>query len=119
MVDEDFLQAYEAHSLLDYLRDVNIIFIEKGIKSYLFSPIEQETYMEAALSKYLNALEKGTKISLVLTGIIVDGTLEGVVDNCVLLSNATSHPSNKKQYQLTIPFENIYAWGQRQKKKGK
>jgi len=75
--------------------------------------------MEAELTKYLNALNKGDKISLVLSGIIVDGILEEVGDNCVVLSEATSKISKKKQYHLTVPLENIYAWGRRQKKKDK
>jgi ferredoxin-fold anticodon binding domain-containing protein len=74
--------------------------------------------MEPELSKYLNSLEKGEKISLVLSGIIVDGTLDEIVDNCVVLTDATS-PGKKKQYRLIIPLENIYAWGHKQKKKVK
>jgi len=75
--------------------------------------------MEPELSKYLNSLEKGKKISLILSGIIVDGTLDEVVDNCVVLTDATSQPGTKKQYHLTVPLENIYAWGHKQKKKDK
>jgi hypothetical protein len=51
--------------------------------------------------------------------VILDGTLEEVVDNCVVLSEATSQGNKKKQYHLVVPFENIYAWGQKQKKKAK
>jgi hypothetical protein len=75
--------------------------------------------METTLVKYLNALEKGDKISLVLNGMILDGTLEEVVDNCVVLAEATSSDNKKKQYHLMVPLENIYAWGQKQKKKDK
>ena len=75
--------------------------------------------MEETLVKYLNALEKGDKISLFLNGIILDGTLEEVVDNCVVLSEATSQDSKKKEYHLMVPLESIYAWGQKQKKKNK
>ena len=75
--------------------------------------------MEVELTKYLNALNKGDKLALVIPGTIVDGTLEEVVDNCVVLSEATSQINKKKQYHLIIPIANIYAWGQKQKKKGK
>jgi|RhiMetdeSRZDD1v2_1073273.scaffolds.fasta_scaffold1191416_2 hypothetical protein len=75
--------------------------------------------METTLIKYLNELSKGDKISLILYGVILDGTLEEVVDNCVVLSEATSQGNKKKQYHLVVPFENIYAWGQKQKKKAK
>jgi|RhiMetdeSRZDD1v2_1073273.scaffolds.fasta_scaffold4196344_1 ferredoxin-fold anticodon binding domain-containing protein len=51
--------------------------------------------MEPELSKYLNSLEKGEKISLVLSGLIVEGTLDEVVDNCVVLTNATSQPGKR------------------------
>lgn len=73
--------------------------------------------METTLIKYLNDLNKGDKISLVLNGIILDGSLEEVVDNCIVLSEATSSLSKKKQYHLIVPLENIYAWGRNQKKK--
>lgn len=73
--------------------------------------------METTLVKYLNGLNKGEKISLVLNGVILEGTLEEVVDNCVILSEANSSISKKKQYDLIVPLENIYAWGQKQKKK--
>ena len=73
--------------------------------------------MEPAIVKYLNELNKGDKISLILYGVILEGSLEEVVDNCVVLSEATSSISKKKQYHLIVPLENIYAWGQKQKKK--
>jgi len=73
--------------------------------------------VETALVKYLNDLNKGDKIALVLNGMILNGTLEEVVDNCVVLSEATSQDSKKKQYHLIVPLENIYAWGRNQKKK--
>lgn len=75
--------------------------------------------METALIKYMNDLNKGDRISLIVNGMILDGTLEEVVDNCVVLSEATSPGNKKKQYHLTVPIENIYAWGQKQKKKNK
>lgn len=73
--------------------------------------------METTLIKYLNAIEKGDKISLVVNGMILEGTLEEIVDNCVVLTEATSPTSKKKEYHLMVPLENIYAWGQKQKKK--
>ena len=73
--------------------------------------------MEPTIVKYLNELNKGDKISLILYGVILEGSLEEVVDNCVVLSEATSSISKKKQYHLIVPLENIYAWGQKQKKK--
>jgi hypothetical protein len=73
--------------------------------------------MEVELTKYLSALNKGDKISLVIPGTIVDGILDEVIDNCVVLSEATSQINKKKQYHLIIPIGNIYAWGQKQKKK--
>ena len=73
--------------------------------------------METSLLKYLNDLNQGDKISLVLNGMIVNGTLEEVANDCVVLSEATSDPNKKKQYPLSIPLENIYAWGRKEKKK--
>jgi hypothetical protein len=72
--------------------------------------------MESQLGKYLSALEKGDKISIVLAGIIVDGTFEELVDDLVVLSDVTSPAVKKKHYSLRIPTENIYAWGKREKK---
>ncbi|HLO17005.1 MAG TPA: hypothetical protein VK206_19375 [Anaerolineales bacterium] len=72
--------------------------------------------MESELGKYLNALKKGDKISIVLAGIIVDGTFEELVDNCLVLSDATSPTIKKKHYSLSIPTESIYAWGKKEKK---
>jgi hypothetical protein len=51
--------------------------------------------------------------------MILNGTLEEVVDNCVVLSEATAQGNKKKQYHLVVPLENIYTWGQNQKKKNK
>ena len=67
---------------------------------------------------FLQSLRKGDRISIVLAGTIVDGTFEKLVDDSVVLSDATSPTNKKKQYSLTIPTESIYAWG-RQQKKGK
>jgi len=67
---------------------------------------------------FLQSLTKGDKISIVLAGTIVDGTFEELVDDCVVLSDATSPSIKKKHYSLSIPTESIYAWG-RQQRKGK
>ena len=72
--------------------------------------------MQPELGKYLKGIKKGDKISLVLAGIIVDGTFEELVDDCVVLSDATSPVIKKKHYGLNIPTESIYAWGKREKK---
>jgi hypothetical protein len=72
--------------------------------------------MQSQLGKYLSALEKGDQISIVLAGIIVDGTFEELVDDLVVLSDATSPAVKKKHYSLRIPTENIYAWGRKEKK---
>lgn len=68
---------------------------------------------------HLQTLNKGDEISLVLAGIIVDGTFEELVDDCVLLTEATSPSIKKKQYTLKIPIESIYAWGKKEKKEKK
>ena len=73
--------------------------------------------METTLIKYLNNLNTGDKITLVLYGVILEGTLEEVVDKCIVLSEATSSINKKKQNHLIVPLENIYAWGKNQKKK--
>jgi hypothetical protein len=72
--------------------------------------------MQPELSKYLETLQKGDKISLVLAGIIVDGSFEELVDGCVVLSDATSPTVKKKHYSLSIPTESIYAWGRKEKR---
>jgi hypothetical protein len=72
--------------------------------------------MQPELAKYLNTLKKGDKISIILAGIIVDGTFEEVVDDCVVLTDATSPLIKKKHYTLKIPRESIYAWGKKEKK---
>jgi len=73
--------------------------------------------MKPELTKFLNTLKKGDKISLVLTGIIVDGTFEEVdEDNCVVLSDATSPTIERGRYNLTIPVEGIVAWGKKESK---
>jgi hypothetical protein len=72
--------------------------------------------MQEQLGKFVDTLQRGDKISLVLMGIIVDGTFEEVMDGCVILSDATSPSIKKKHYHLSIPTESIYAWGQREKK---
>jgi hypothetical protein len=74
--------------------------------------------MTTALN-HLRNLKKGDQISLVLAGIIVDGTFEELVDDCVVLLNAKSSAIKKKNYTLKIPVESIYAWGEKQKKEQK
>ena len=65
---------------------------------------------------FLQSLTKGDKISIVLAGIIVDGTFEELADDCVVLSDATSPAIKKNHYSLRIPTESIYAWGRKEKK---
>lgn len=65
---------------------------------------------------HLQSLKKGDPISLVLAGLIVDGTFEELVDDCVVLSDAASPSIKKKHYSLKIPIESIYAWGRKEKK---
>lgn len=65
---------------------------------------------------HLRNLKKGDPISLVLAGMIVDGTFDELVDDYIVLSDAKSPSIKKKQYTLKIPVESIYAWGQKQKK---
>jgi len=65
---------------------------------------------------HLRKFKKGDQISLVLAGIIVDGTFEEVVDDCVVVVDAKSSANKKKNLTLKIPVENIYAWGEKQKK---
>ncbi len=66
--------------------------------------------------EHLQSLNKGDKIFLILTGIAVNGIFEEVADNCVVLTDATSPSMMKSQPNLTIPLENIYAWGLMEKK---
>ena len=65
--------------------------------------------MQPELGKFLGALTKGDKISIVLVGIIVDGIFEEVADDCVVLSDATSPSIQKGHYSLNIPLESIAA----------
>lgn len=65
---------------------------------------------------HLQGLKKGDAISLVLAGMIVDGTFEELADDCVVLADATSPSIKKKHYNLKIPIESIYAWGKKEKK---
>jgi hypothetical protein len=69
--------------------------------------------------QHLQSLNKGDQISFVLAGIIVDGTFEELVDDCVVLSEATSPSIKKKHYSMKIPVESIYAWGKKEKKEKK
>ncbi len=75
--------------------------------------------MKPELGKFLNTVQKGDKISIILAGIILDGKVEELQDDCVVLSDATSPSIKKKQYNLSIPFDSIYAWGKQEKKKKK
>lgn len=68
---------------------------------------------------HLKNLNKGDQISLVLAGVVVDGTFEELVDDCVVLVDAKSPAIKKKNYTLKIPVESIYAWGEKQKKEKK
>lgn len=69
--------------------------------------------------EHLQSLHKGDQISLVLAGMIVDGTFDELIDNCLILTDAKSRSAKKKQYTLKIPLESIYAWGNEQKKEPK
>jgi hypothetical protein len=69
--------------------------------------------------EHLQRLNKGDQISFILAGIIVDGTFEELIDDCVMLADATSPVIKKKHYSLKIPVESIYAWGKQEKKKKK
>ncbi len=68
---------------------------------------------------HLQSLNKGDEISLVLAGIIVNGRFEELIDDCVVLTDATSPSIKKKHYTLKIPIESIYAWGKQEKKEKK
>lgn len=67
----------------------------------------------------LQQLAEGDRISLIIAGTIVEGTYEGVVDNCVVLNKAVSPSIAKKRYSFRIPIDNIYAWGRRDRKQDK
>jgi hypothetical protein len=69
--------------------------------------------------EHLQSINKGDEISLVLAGIIVNGTFEELADHCVVLTDATSPSIKKKHYTLKIPIESIYAWGKQEKKEKK
>lgn len=74
--------------------------------------------MTTALEHFRN-LSKGDQISLVLAGIVVDGKFEELADDCIVLVDAKSSAIKKKNYTLKIPVDNIYAWGEKQKKEQK
>lgn len=69
--------------------------------------------------EHFRNLKKGDQISLVLAGIIVDGTFEELAEDCVVIVDAKSPAINKKNYTLKIPVDSIYAWGEKQKKEKK
>lgn len=73
----------------------------------------------ATALKHLRTLNKGDQISLVLAGIVVDGTFEELVDDCIVLVDAKSSAIKKKNYTLKIPVDSIYAWGEKKKKEQK
>ncbi len=68
---------------------------------------------------HFKTLKKGDQVSLVLAGMIVDGTFEELVEDCVVLTDAKSPSVKKKEYTLRIPVECIYAWGDKKKKEKK
>ncbi len=68
---------------------------------------------------HLRNFKKGDPISLVLAGMIVDGTFDEMVDDYIVLTDAKSPSIKKKHYTLKIPVESIYAWGKEQKKEPK
>jgi hypothetical protein len=69
--------------------------------------------------EHLQRLNKGDEVSLILAGIIVNGTFEELADECVVLTDATSPSIKMKHYTLKIPIESIYAWGKQEKKEKK
>lgn len=73
--------------------------------------------MKPEVNKFLNTVQKGDKISLILAGLVLDGTVEELQEGCVVLSDASSPSIKKGHYNLSIPFESIYAWGKKEKKK--
>lgn len=68
-----------------------------------------------SMLEHLQNLTKGDQISFVLAGMIVDGTFQEMVDDCVVLADAKSPSIKKKHYTLKIPVESIYAWGNKEK----
>jgi len=74
--------------------------------------------MTTAIEHFRN-LSKGDQISLVLAGIVVDGIFQELADDCIVLVDAKSSAIKKKNYTLKIPVDNIYAWGEKQKKEQK
>lgn len=69
-----------------------------------------------AMLDHLKKLNKGDEVSLLLAGILVEGTFEELVDDCVVLSDAKSPSIKKKHFTMKIPIDNIYAWVEKQKK---
>lgn len=69
-----------------------------------------------AMLDQLKKLNKGDEVSLLLAGILVEGTFEELVDDCVVLSDAKSPSIKKKHFTMKIPIDNIYAWVEKQKK---
>jgi hypothetical protein len=69
--------------------------------------------------EHLQSLSKGDQISLVHAGMIVDGTFEELIDDYVVLVDATSPSIKKKRYSLQIPIESICAWGKKERKEKK
>ncbi len=69
--------------------------------------------------EHLQTLSEGDEISLVLAGMIVDGTFQELIGDRVVLTDATSRFIKKKHYTLEIPIESIYAWGNQEKQEKK
>ena len=69
-----------------------------------------------SMLEHLQRLNRGDQISIILAGIIVNGTYEELVDDCVVLTDATSPVIKKEHYTLKIPLESIYAWGRKERK---
>ena len=68
---------------------------------------------------HLKKLNKGDQVSLLLAGILVDGTFEELIDDCVVLSEAKSPSIKKKRFTMKIPVDRIYAWVEKEKKEKK
>lgn len=69
-----------------------------------------------AILDQLKKLNKGDQVSLLLAGILVEGTFEELVDDCVMLTDAKSPSIKKKHFTMKVPVDNIYAWVEKQKK---
>ena len=68
---------------------------------------------------YLKKLNKGDQVSLLLAGILVDGTFEELLDDCVVITEAKSPSIKKKRFTMKVPVDRIYAWVEKEKKEKK